>query len=188
MGDVMKLSNFSKVMIHTLLILLVGITFLVFCHMLHLERILIPFFNALIPLIIGLSLSVLVDPWITYFEKTGVSRKICCFVVYFLLMLMMAMIVKLLYPEILHQYDDFMHALPQYQQAFEQFMNQDNMVLLRSLPIDDQIHQVIESSIRSLSSFLSSFFDGLGTLLIGFSGALYFSLEKYLFFSVYVHL
>ena len=95
-------------------------------YLLDKTSILVMFINILSiisPLFIGMFLSWLMEPFINYFVKNKVSRKLATFAVYLVLVFSIILIIALIVPEFITQLNELIKKLPDFLQSINNFIN-----------------------------------------------------------------
>ena len=79
-------------------------------------------FAILSPLFIGIFLSWLLEPFINYFVKNNVSRKLATFVVYLVLIFLFVLIIALIVPEFISQLNELIKKIPDFIDSINTFI------------------------------------------------------------------
>ena len=74
------------------------------------------------PLFIGIFLSWLLEPFINYFVKNNVSRKLATFVVYLVLVFLIVLIIALIVPEFISQLNELIKKIPEFVASINTFI------------------------------------------------------------------
>ena len=149
------------------------------------------------PLFIGVSIAWLLEPCIRYFVKNNVNRKLSAFVVYLILLFLVALIMALIVPEFISQLNELIRKVPEFLASINTFINDVFKNFSTSefdfTQIKENLITIINGNVNSLTTgSLNNFVATLGTslksivniilgLLIGFYLSLDFSkVNKYM--------
>ena len=105
------------------------------------------------PLFIGIFLSWLLEPFINYFVKNNVSRKLATFVVYLILVFIFVVILALIVPEFISQLNELIKKIPTLLSTFNDFIN--NMFKNFSSSSFDT-NTLKEKMLESVNSFVNN--------------------------------
>lgn len=144
------------------------------CHILDFIMITI---KALIPVLIGVFISFLLEPCINQLMRWGCPRKGACCIVYLSITLLLLLLVLNLIPVMLRQLDEFSTYLPEIKSFFNQFQSSELSEWLGSLHLEEQMSDLIERCCNGLFHSLSHLIDIFVQIGIGAGAALYLSFD-----------
>ena len=122
LNEILKTSNFLLKLVLTFSILAIAVLVL---YLLDKTSILVMIgnvFGILSPLFIGIFISWLLEPFINYFIKNKVSRKLATFVVYLVLVFLIILIIALIVPEFISQLNELIKKIPDFLTSVNTFI------------------------------------------------------------------
>ena len=141
------------------------------------------------PLFIGIFLSWLLEPFINYFVKNNVSRKLATFVVYLVLVFLIILIIALIVPEFISQLNELIKKIPEFVTSINTFItdvfknfssaNFDTTNIKNNI-LDGISNSVDNFTTNNLSVILEKFSSSikfLSNVLIGLLIGIYLSLD-----------
>lgn len=181
LNEVLKTSNILLKIFLTISILAIGVLSLYLLDKTSILKIIGKIFLVLSPLFIGLFLSWLLEPFINYFVKNKVSRKLSVVAVYLILIFLIILILALIVPEFVLQLNELIKKIPDFLTSINTFISEffqnfsDSSIDLTNFK--DGLISGITNYVNSLN--LSGLVEGLGSsikviantllgLLIGF--------------------
>lgn len=149
------------------------------------------------PLFIGIFLAWLMEPFINYFVKNKVSRKLATFAVYLVLIFLIILIIALIVPEFISQLNELIRKIPEFLTAINDFITnmfksfssnsfdttamKDNV--LNSL--NKFVNNLTTNDLSGIVSGLSSSIKFLSNIILGLLIGIYLSMD---FSKVYVYI
>lgn len=143
--------------------LILGILGYIFIEMWQIGKLFKILIDALVPILVGVFISYLMEPLITSIERKNISRKLACVLAYALIVSLFAIVVIGIVPTLISQFREFQDFLPQ---IFDYVSNMDGQMEKRLMEVGS-----------SVFSRLSSFFSSLASIGIGAGAALYLSFD-----------
>lgn len=169
----LKEKNLKKV----LLLLVLGIVCYYFGKIWHIFDFIMILIQALIPVLIGVFISFLLEPLIVRIVRLGLKRKWACFTVYSSAMLIFVAVLLFLIPMMLTQLQGFVDYLPELSKYLTTFKNSEFSRTITSFHLDEQMSGLVEQCCQTLFEGLSNVMNGFVQFGIGAGAALYLSLD-----------
>lgn len=173
----MKQLKNEKMLRLLLLWLVIAIVLYIFCDIWYIFDFVKIFIEAIIPVLIGIFISFLLEPIIIRLTRLNIKRNIACFMVYASGAILFVVSLIYLIPKITHQLQGFIDYLPTLTSYYELFENSDIKRALSSLHLETQLAHVIQTCCGSIFNSLSNFMDCFFQFGIGLGAALYLSLD-----------
>lgn len=141
------------------------------------------------PLFIGIFLSWLLEPFINYFVKNNVSRKLATFVVYLVLVFLIILIIALIVPEFISQLNELIKKIPEFLTSINTFItdifknfstsNFDTTNIKDNLlnNINKFVNNLTTNNLSVILEKFSSSLKFLSNILIGLLIGIYLSLD-----------
>ena len=160
----MKFLGGSDVIFTFVLLLLVGVTFLLYSRLdFILGPIFIIFSSIISPLVISFILYYLLSPIVDFLEKKGVKRIFSIIGIYIVIIGLLSWLVIWLIPILQQQFTDLMVALPQLIDSLINFVRDT----LENISLSDSQRVALEERLQSIENLETTFMDYLSR---GFSG------------------
>lgn len=166
-------SNLRKLLLVTLL----GIALYFFFDLWYVFAFFKILLEALIPVLIGVFISFLLEPLIIFFTRSKIPRNYACFVVYFTGAVLLLGTLIFLIPKMLDQLQDFIAYLPDLVKSFQKYENSELKRALTSMHLDEQLTNMIQMGCGTLLNGLTNIVDSFFQFGIGIGAALYLSLD-----------
>lgn len=141
------------------------------------------------PLFIGIFLSWLLEPFINYFVKNKVSRKLATFVVYLVLIFLIILIIALIVPEFISQLNELIKKIPVFLSSINAFItnlfknfstsNFDTTTIKDNLleSINKFVNNLTTNNLSVIVEKLSSSIKFLSNIVVGVLIGIYLSLD-----------
>lgn len=176
-GDVMdKLKN-EKYIKLILLWSIIAITFYIIGDIYHVFNLVKITIEALIPVLIGVFISFLLEPLIIRLTRLKIKRNIACFMVYLTIAFLFAGSLIYLIPKMTAQLQGFIDYLPSLSSYYKSFENSEMSRILSSFHLEEQLSNLIQTCCGTLFSRVGNLMDSFFQLGIGAGAALYLSLD-----------
>ena len=143
------------------------------------------------PLFIGIFLSWLLEPFINYFVKNKVSRKLATFVVYLVLVFLIILILALVVPEFISQLNELIKKIPTLLTSVNTFISdlfknfsssnfnittmKDNLIE----SINSFVNDLTTNNLSGIVEKLSSSVKFISNIFLGLLIAIYLSLDSF---------
>ena len=119
-------------------------------------------FGIISPLFIGIFLSWLMEPFIYYFVKNKVSRKLATAVVYLVLIFLIFLIIALIVPEFISQLNELIKKIPDLLQSMNDFINNIfKSMSSNSFDTTDMKNNLVESLNKFVNNITANDLSGL---------------------------
>jgi len=141
------------------------------------------------PLFIGIFLSWLLEPFVNYFVKNNVSRKLATFVVYLVLVFLIILIIALIVPEFISQLNELIKKIPSFVTSINTFItdlfksisssNFDTTSIKDNIlgGINNFVDNLTKNNLSVILEKFSSSLKVLSNILIGLLIGIYLSLD-----------
>ena len=141
------------------------------------------------PLFIGIFLSWLLEPFINYFVKNKVSRKLGTFVVYLVLVFLIILIIALIVPEFISQLNELIKKIPDFLTSINAFItdvfknfstnNFDTTSMKDNLleSVNKFVNNLSTNNLSVIVDKLSSSIKFLSNIVVGLLIGIYLSLD-----------
>lgn len=159
------------------MILLIGIALYYFCQLWYIFAFLKILFGALIPVLIGVFISFLVEPLIIRLTRLKIKRGLACLIVYCGMAIIFIAGLLYLIPKMTEQFQGFMAYLPQLTHFYRSFENSEISRALASFHLEEQISILVQNCCEMLVKYFGHLVDGLLQFGIGVGAALFLSLD-----------
>lgn len=154
LNDIIKSGNILLKICLTLMILSIIVVSVYLIDKTNIMSTITNILGILSPLFIGLILAWLLEPYISYFVKNKVNRKLSTFVVYLILLFLIVLILALIVPEFISQLNELIKKIPDFISILNNFIN-DTFKNFSDLDLD--LSDMKDKLILSLNNFANSF-------------------------------
>lgn len=180
LNDVISTSQKILKIVYVLLVILAIYIITILFKELKLKPIILVLLKTISPLFIGLFIAWLFDPFVKWLKKKGIRRGYGTIITYILLIGGMAIIIGSIIPVLSNQINDFAKTIPSIFDTVKGWIDAgfdhlNNIDSFDALAVKEELFQQIENFGNGLTkslpemlvNFVSAFFSGAGSLLVG---------------------